>query len=100
MGRGATALATMSALDINFGRTQMMQRELHAQQDFTVAEIFGEYASREEPRAITLGRRLAQRGLLTRCTRRWSACRQADRPACQDIDGEVQPKHLARKIAR
>jgi hypothetical protein len=32
----------MSALDINFGRTQMMQRELQSQQDFTVAEIFGE----------------------------------------------------------
>jgi hypothetical protein len=31
----------MSALDINFGRTQMMQRELQSQQDFTVAEIFG-----------------------------------------------------------
>ena len=30
----------MSALDINFGRTQMMQRELAAQQDFTVSEIF------------------------------------------------------------
>ena len=29
------------ALDINFGRTQMMQRELQSQQDFTVAEIFG-----------------------------------------------------------
>ena len=29
------------ALDINFGRTQMMQRELQSQQDFTVGEIFG-----------------------------------------------------------
>lgn len=29
------------AADISFGRTQMLQRELQAQQDFTVAELFG-----------------------------------------------------------
>ena len=29
-----------AAAEINFGRTQMMQRELAAQQDFTVSEIF------------------------------------------------------------
>jgi hypothetical protein len=28
-------------VDINFGHTQSMQRELQAQQDFSVAEIFG-----------------------------------------------------------
>jgi hypothetical protein len=35
----------MAALDINFGRTQMMQRELASQQDFTVGEIFGARAA-------------------------------------------------------
>eukprot|EP01043_Picozoa_sp_COSAG02_P024880 COSAG02_NODE_1378_length_12990_cov_3.643705_4_plen_73_part_00 len=41
----------MSALDINFGRTQMMQRELQSQQDFTVAEIFGALFCRDYLRA-------------------------------------------------
>jgi hypothetical protein len=38
------------AADINFGHTQMMQRELQAQQDFSVAEIFGAPPPRALPR--------------------------------------------------
>ena len=42
------------ALDINFGRTQMMQRELQSQQDFTVAEIFGVQWQQQRPAAAAV----------------------------------------------
>jgi hypothetical protein len=43
------------AADISFGRTQMLQRELQAQQDFTVAELFGKplSAPARQSRALT-----------------------------------------------
>eukprot|EP01050_Picozoa_sp_SAG11_P006748 SAG11_NODE_538_length_8664_cov_5.830590_1_plen_194_part_00 len=44
-GSPEQARLTMAA-DISFGRTQMLQRELQAQQDFTVAELFGKTLSK------------------------------------------------------
>jgi len=50
-------------VDINFGHTQSMQRELQAQQDFSVAEIFGgKRGMKSEPRKLVSLARMAGEG--------------------------------------
>ena len=101
----------MAALDINFGRTQMMQRELASQQDFTVGEIFGARAasaraSRFEAcflsRDGNSGRVLAPRAASdSPCVhaRRRPSRRQAERPARQDVNGQAEPGLVGRNEA-
>ena len=48
-----------AAAEINFGRTQMMQRELAAQQDFTVSEIFARSLTPADDSVSCIGRRAA-----------------------------------------
>ena len=113
-------------VDINFGHTQSMQRELQAQQDFTVAEIFGkqsrgppvgrsgdltlvaaaaggERGAKSEPRKLVSLARLAEEGSQAKkhCTPPCAACTHlivvASDPPCA-VKNTAHPEFSGRQL--